>query len=198
MLNEVSDSGNKLTNLITRQALFEGGDYKTFSDNGGGLTTNGIEVTLQSQPLKNLQCELSLTYQKTEDEQLGGNDPAFSPTILGYLKLAYRVSDDIDFSLSGYYVGEMSSFFDVELKNPSAGAGSEQIGYVGKDADGYFVLGANFRMENLFSDGLYVNINVSNLLDETIRHPTTSLNKWADKGTIGEERMFFVTVGYEF
>ena len=58
---------------------------------------------------------------------------------------------------------------------------------LGEPVDGYFLLGANLRVRNLFGTGLYVKIRGSNLLDEDVFYPTTSNNTWATKGYIGLE-----------
>ena len=68
---------NSLTNLITRQALFVGGDYETFSDNGGRLVTNGVEMTVRARIADRLTLEPSGTFQATHDEGAGNRSDLF-------------------------------------------------------------------------------------------------------------------------
>jgi len=46
--------------------------------------------------------------------------------------------------------------------------------------------------------GLFIDVRVSNLLNEEIRYPVFSNNSWATLGTVGEDRTFLVTVGMKF
>lgn len=56
----------------------------------------------------------------------------------------------------------------------------------------------NLRIENLFLDGLYLNIRCSNILDADIRYPTFTNNQWATRGTLGHGRGFMVSIGWKF
>jgi len=62
----------------------------------------------------------------------------------------------------------------------------------------YFLLGTNFRVNNLIFDGIFFNFRISNLLNQKIIYPTDDQNKWANKGTFGNSRYFQATLGYKF
>ena len=113
---------NSLTDLITRQAEFVGGDYTTFSGNGGRLVTNGVEMTVQSRPVEGLGIELSATYQSTENEDAKDRSVAYSPNLLGYMRVLYSVSAKTSASLTGNYVDSMDPFYDITLVDPDLAA----------------------------------------------------------------------------
>ena len=46
---------------------------------------------------------------------------------------------------------------------------------IGDKSDKYFLLGANFRVDDIFK-GLYLNCRCSNLLDKEVRYPTSPRN----------------------
>jgi outer membrane receptor for ferrienterochelin and colicin len=69
---------------------------------------------------------------------------------------------------------------------------------IGNTVDGYTLLDVNYRWNNVFTKGVFVDLRVSNLLDEEIRYPAFTNNSWATLGTVGEDRTFFVTVGMKF
>ena len=189
---------NSLTDLITRQAEFVGGDYTTFSGNGGRLVTNGIEITMQSRLVEGLGVELSGTYQSTEDEDAVDRSVAYSPSMLGYMRALYSLSASTSVALTGDYVDSMQPFYDITLLDPDLGVKSEQKGRIGNGVDSYFTLGVNLRTEDFFYPGVYVNIRGSNLLDSTIRYPSFTTNAWADKGTLGTGRAVLATVGWKY
>jgi outer membrane receptor protein involved in Fe transport len=187
---------NTLENLITRVIEFdEDYNYQTWSANAGKMITTGVELTLNAEPFEDFRVELSGIYQKTKDKRVGYEDigAAYSPNFLGYLKAYYRTKK-FTFAVTGNYVGSMETFWDETIENPDGTFGAR----IGKKVDGYFVLGANLRIEDLFLRGLYLNIRCSNLFDEEIRYPTTTENPWATRGTIGYGRLFLVSLGYKF
>lgn len=197
----VSIFQNTLKNLITRDFLFveETGFWRSWSANAGKMVTNGIELTMTAEPIENFRVELSGTYQETKDKRPkykeAGVDVAYSPKLLGYLKASYR-SEYFTVALTGNYVGSMETFWDETIGDPEIlplpGA------RIGDKVEGYFVLGANLRIEDVLLDGLFLNIKCSNLLDEEIRYPTFTNNPWADRGTIGLGRSFLLSLGYKF
>lgn len=184
---------NILDNLIVRTVSAEAGSLTTHFTNGGKLVTNGAELTIQVRPMARLVAELSLTYQDTEDRRDGFKDieVAYSPHFLGYAKMAYQFTDRISFALTGTYVDEMQTEWDVRL-NDFAG------GRVGEEVDGYYLLGANLRVDDLFGTGCYFNLRGSNILDEEYRYPTYINNTWADRGTLGEPLQVLATLGMKF
>lgn len=187
---------NILENLITREFIFvpSTGAWRSWSSNAGKMVTNGIELTLTTKPVKNFKMELSGTYQKTDDkrDEFKDVDVAYSPNFLGYLKASYR-TDIFSLAVTGNYVGGMETFWEgsgPQEENPGA--------RIGDKVDGYFILGANLRFEDIFVDGLYLNLRCSNLLDEEIRYPTFTNNPWANRGTLGMGRSFLLTLGFKF
>jgi outer membrane receptor protein involved in Fe transport len=187
---------NTLKNLITRVIEFdEEYNYQTWSANAGKMVTNGVELTFNAELFENFSLELSGIYQKTKDKRAGYADinVAYSPNFLGYLKTYYRI-EKITLSVTGNYVGSLETFWDATIENPDGTFGAR----IGEKVNGYFVLGANLRFENIFLKGFYLNIKYSNLLDQEIRYPTTTGNSWATRGTIGYGRMFLVSLGYKF
>lgn len=188
---------NSLKNLITRVVVFEEDDiyYQTWSDNGGRMVTTGVELTLNAEPFNDFRMELNGTFQGTDNKRtrFENINVAYSPKLLGYLKAAYR-GYGFRVAVIGNYVGRMETHWDHTIKNPDDSFGAR----IGEKVGGYFVLGANLRLDDLFIDGLYLNIKCLNLLDEKIRYPTTTINDWLDKGTIGMGRSFLVSVGYKF
>lgn len=164
-----------------------------YNTNGGELVSNGLELSVQARPFEKFFADFSITYQKTEDERPGFEhiDVAYSPHILGYAKLAYKITDDITFALTGTYVDEMETAWDQTLNN---GAG----GRIGQAVDDHFLLGANLRVNNLFDTGMYLNIRGSNILDKEYQYPTYVNNTWADKGTPGAPMEYLLTLGYKF
>ncbi len=185
---------NTLENLVTRFLVFEP-NYLSWFDNGGKMITNGAELTLQTRPVKGLSLELSGTYQETKDKLLEDIDVAYSPKFLGYLKASYRYKK-FTLAVTGNYVGEMESYWDEAIENEDGTFGNR----IGEKVPGYFNLGANLRINDLCCyKGLYLNLRVSNLLDQEIRYPNyTSNNRWCDRGTLGHSRFFMLTLGYKF
>lgn len=185
---------NELENLITRVVeLDEQGNYKSWSGNAGEMVTNGVEVSVSSKLANGLQLELSGTYQQSEDERPGYEDIdlAYSPNFLGYFKAAYTFQQKYTVALTGNYVDEMETYWEISEQFPEGHR-------IGETTDPYLNVGANLRLENLLDKNLYLNIRASNLLDEEIHYPTTTTNSWADKGTIGEGLSFLITAGWKF
>lgn len=187
---------NTLENLVTRIVEFDAdNNYKTWFDSAGKMVTKGVELTLQTRPFKDFSLELSGTYQETEDKTEGFEniDVAYSPNMLGYFKASYRYKK-FTFAVTGNYVGEMETFWDETKTKPDGSFGNR----IGEKVPGYFNLGANLRIEDILMKGLYLNLRVSNLLDEEIRYPTYTSNAWANRGTLGHPRFFMLTLGYKF
>jgi outer membrane receptor for ferrienterochelin and colicin len=188
---------NTLKNLITRVVrIDDAGNYESFSDNAVKMVTNGAELTINTEPIEYLRVELSGTYQDTKDKTQGYENiaAAYSPKFLGYLKASF-LGVGFKISLTGTYVGPMETFWDKALQNPDGSIGE---GRIGDRVDGYFIMGANLRVDDLFVDGVFLNIKCSNLFDEDIRYPTFTNNPWAARGTLGFGRSFLVSLGYKF
>lgn len=182
---------NQLDNLIVRTNVVDPGAvgsdrYIMIMNNSGKMSTHGAELTLQLRPTKSWQVELSGTYQKTRDKKLD-MDAAYSPKFLGYAKAAYQINSNQTIALSGRYVGSMMPLYDESTQRR-----------IGNTVDSYTLLDANYRWNNAFIKGMFVDLRVSNVLDEEVRYPVFSNNSWATLGTVGEDRTFFVTVGMKF
>lgn len=186
---------NSLENLITRVVEFDdNGQYRTWSANAGKMITYGMELSLNLELLDKLRLELSGSFQKTEDKrpEYENIDVAYSPQCLGYIKMSYH-HEWFRLALTGNYVSSMETFWD-ETKSSTAGPGD----FIGKRAGSYLLLSANIRFDDLFLDGLYLNIHCANILDTDIYYPTFTLNQWAYQGTLGIRRSFILSLGYKF
>jgi outer membrane receptor protein involved in Fe transport len=186
---------NRLQNLLTRvMTLSSTGQYTSFLGNGGEWTTNGVELSLQAQPTKELQLELSATYQQTEDRQHPEREVSYSPHWLGQFKLGYQWTPKMSLGFTGYYVSSMESYFDPSLKNSDGSLGRR----IGNAVGDYLVVSANLRYKDWLTKGTFANLHVYNLFNQEIRYPTYTINSWENKGTLGWERSVMVTVGYDF
>jgi outer membrane receptor for ferrienterochelin and colicins len=186
---------NNFDNLVIRQSIqAPNGDYTNYFDNGGKLVTHGIEWMVQTKPLPNLDIELNVLYQKTKDKMLPDIEVPYSPNWLSQLKTAYYFNKNNSLALTGYYVGGMETYYDVTLKNPDGSHGR----HIGDSSSGYFLLGANLRLDKIFGKGGFLNLHAYNLLDKEVVYPAGTTNSWANKGTIGTGRTFTLSVGYEF
>ncbi|MCP5052238.1 MAG: hypothetical protein GY940_34035 [bacterium] len=88
----------------------------------------------------------------------------------------------------------METFWDETLSVTGTPSGAR----IGKRVPGYFSLSANLRLSDVFVNGFYINLRLSNLLDKEIRYPTFTNNAWADLGTIGRGRSWLLSAGYKF
>lgn len=190
---------NQLTNLITRVFTFDENNLYTGSrlDNAGRMVTNGMELSVKAEPIDNLSLDMSFSYQNTKDLRKGYENiyPAYSPNFLAYIKTKYQIDEKCVIAFSGHYVDAMETYWDAQ---PKIQGSLIPVGRIGNKVDGYFILDVNFRIENLFDTGMYVNLNCSNLLDTEIRYPAFTNTLWADKGTLGYGRFFQVGIGLKF
>jgi outer membrane receptor protein involved in Fe transport len=185
---------NRLDKLIYRTHFYDPSlsQYVTYQANVGKMVTNGIEFKFKYRKSMRLTGEISLTYQQTKDRRPGFEhiEPGYSPRFLGYIKGYILFNLDTSLGITGNYVGPMESYYDETLTPPKR---------LGDKVGGYFLLGANLRFMDIFDTKFFINMNVSNLLDQEIRYPTTSNNSgFAQKGTIGRGRTFLLTLGYYF
>jgi outer membrane receptor protein involved in Fe transport len=183
---------NMLDNLIYRTVFVEDDTVFYYYANVGEMSTHGVEMTIMSSPSRSIYVELSGTYQETKDKRPAFEDieVGYSPKFLGYLKVSFFFNQNISLALTGNYVDHMESYWDPTLPVP---------GRLGEKVDGYFILGANLRIRNLLGTGLFLNLRVSNLLDEEIHYPATAVNsQYASNGTIGRGRSLLLTMGWKF
>jgi outer membrane cobalamin receptor len=188
---------NSLDNLIVRMnELTTEGGYKTWTSNSGKMLTQGIEFSIEAEPINNLNINISDSYQKTNNKQSGYENitPAYSPKNLGYAKILYSFNNNISLSITGNYVGEMEALWDETIKNLDGSTGNR----IGKKTGEYFIFGANFRVDNLFYKGLYFSVKGSNLFDREVHYPVFTNNQWAVNGTIGEGVSVVFMLGIKF
>jgi len=188
---------NTLNNLITRVVQYnDEGGYQTWSDNAGKLNTLGTELRIMYKPINNLRLTLSGMYQETEDniDENNNIDVAYSPNFLGYFRFSYYISKKISFAFTGRYVDKMKTYWDKTIKNPDGHWGAR----IGESSPAYFIINTNLRIKDIFNKGLYLNLKISNLLDEEIRYPTFTNNSWAKRGTIDYGRRILITMGIKF
>ncbi len=191
---------NQLDNLIVEKSELVNNILRAWWENAGTMKTNGLEATFQFGDKSNLYGEISGVYQRTTDMSVVDTIASFSPEFLGYLKLSYQLKKQYTFSLLGNYVNKMEPYFNYtpifdQNENPTG----QYVGRTSQTVPAYMLIGINIRLQPDFLKGGYLNFNCFNLLNQEIYYPTFSINNaWADKGTLGDGRKFFVTMGYKF
>jgi len=188
---------NILDKLIFRTLLVVNDTVVSYHANVGEMATSGLELTLHYSPVKEFQLEFSGTYQDTNDQREGFKDiePGYSPKFLGYMKASYSFNKNVSLALTGNWVDKMEAYWDTTLKNDNGTYGRR----IGDPVDGYFLLGANLRVNRLFGTNLFLNFRGSNLLDQEVRYPADSNNSLlAPRGTIGRGISFLFTLGWKF
>jgi len=184
---------NQLEDLVIRDLEFQGGSLVSRNTNGGEVTTDGIEVIVNGNLTKRLFGELSVTLQDSENKINSDIEVGYSPKTVAHAKLAYK-NKNTTLAALGRYVGSMETQYDLTSQNANGSFGSR----VGNKVDGYFVLDLNYRQDNIYKK-MYVNLKISNVLDEEIRYPNNQeTNQLLDRGTVGAERMFIGTIGMKF
>jgi len=186
---------NELSNLITRMINFDDeGNYSTWNENAGKMTTLGGEITISSEFIKNLKIEMSGIVQRTTDYSPGMKkiDLAYSPQLLGYLKAFYNYKN-YSIGITGNYVSEMHTYYDQRPVNNGNG---EVIGRIGMKSPAYSVFNINLRINNFIINNTFLSLRVTNILDTEIRYPTFNNNDWMDKGTIGYGQSILLNFGY--
>ena len=186
---------NRLEDLISTKNLFNQltNEWEIYSISGGEMETSGIEFGLEIYPLKNLIMNISVTFQNSKDLRKGYEniEPGYAPNLLGYFDITYSFTEAITATLFGRYIGKTETYWATDT--------TPEKGYrIGAAIDPYLVLDANFRFNDIFIKGLFASLKVNNILDQDIRFPTTLTNDWAEKGTLGFNRGFYFTLGYNF
>lgn len=191
---------NKFDGLIVNQPYRDpvtGAWFAGFNENAGEFKTIGAELTVKAKPSRKFTLELSGIIQKTDDERDGYEDitVANSPKFLAYLKAVYNFSKNGSLALTGRYVGDMEPLWDWTIQNADGSFGSR----IAQTADGYFVIGANLRFNNLFKKGYFFSLSASNLFDTEYFFPSYSINAaWADIGLIGNGLRVMASFGKKF
>ena len=180
---------NQLVNLISRaNSTNSSGELEWYIANAGKISTTGIALSTVITPIDKLKFDLSVTYQKSKDIQAGNKELGYSPNILGYAKIFYNFHKKSVFSIIGRYVDDMYTKYDIKENQR---IGNEKV-------DSYFIIDLNLRFNNILNKGIYTSFKVNNIFDETIIYPTTENSLWADKGTIGLYRSFYINLGIKF
>jgi len=189
---------NELEQLQTRKGYTLNNNTFVFTDNSGKIETHGGEASIVFKPFKNFTSEVSASYQQSKDlsPERDTIDVAYSPQLLGYIKMVYGVGETRVFkncfiSLTGVYVSEMESYWNASNPNfvPSR---------IGPKTDAYFKLNANIKFTGLLKTGAYLSFHVSNLTNTTYSHPITMDITWANKNLPCPERQYYLTLGYTF
>jgi hypothetical protein len=195
---------NQLNDLISRINIVDENDnIYIISRNEGKNTTVGAELGIKFKPCEHFLLDARGIYQKSTDQRKGYEniDLAYSPTFLAYLNAIYTVKK-VDFSLSGRFVDKMQTAWNPnyidENQLPIVADNDIYNGRIGVESPTHFTLSANIRANELFNSGLYINLNMTNLLDEKIYYPTTLSNPQFDKGTLGFGRWVYFSLGYKF
>lgn len=211
---------NLLDNLINRFSSVDANGNSVYaSDNAGKVRTTGIELGLRATTRnRRLQADVSTSLGTSRDNTtyagFTGNiteaiDPdaqlSYSPSWLAYGKITYAITPYITGSLLGRYLDDIHA----GIYTPGLFE-SNQVQRIGETIPGYAVLNANIHVQklsaltgknkrNAFLNHIFVNFRISNLTNADVRYPTTGNNQaWADKGSPGFGRRFFITIGYRF
>ncbi len=196
---------NNLDNLISRTNYLNVDSTQEYSilSNVGELKSYGSEFIITTVPFSDLTIDMGLTIQKTIDQREGFEDISreFSPHLYGNIKIKYAIDEKYIFSLTGNYTSSMETHYrmvksisDIQPDVPF----QSYNGRIGQKTGDVVLLDANIRMNNLFNSKLYFNTRINNILNSTSYYPTTTLSKWADKGTLREYFRVWVTAGYKF
>lgn len=190
---------NNLDNLISVLLEFDesGTNWAPRRTNEGEMTTNGVELSINGNLSQNHSFEFGAVYQKTENFTSGRENQStgYSPNLLGYVKTTYNITLNSIISLTGKFVDEMETLWDVSKLNADGNLGAR----IAKKADNYFLLDASLRLNNLFDDNYYLSFRCTNIFNTDYLYPLyTSNSSWADKGTFGDSRKFMLTLGYKF
>lgn len=188
---------NRLYNLIKATNIydFETGTWDLYSANSGEMQTKGAELVISYQPMPKLYAQVSGIYQETEDLSVGYEDftTAYSPNTMVYASISYQPIKKLSLSCTYKYTGEMQS--EIVLNTDSSSPNWERIA---QPTSAFSVLNFNLRIKDIAVKNSFINMYVSNLLNTEIRYPTTTNNKWIDKGTLAPGRNILLTVGYKF
>lgn len=185
---------NSLSNLLVDELRFRpDGTVFTSLRASGEVETAGVDFLARRSFGENWSAELGGTYQNSDDKSHPNGLASYSPRLTLHGKLRYQ-QGDFSVAALGRYVGSLRSYFDKVAENEDETFGA----FWGESAGGYAVFDLNLRWENVVG-GLYANVKLSNLLDRTIRYPSSPINTGLlDLGTLGSGRRAQVTMGYRF
>ncbi len=190
LLTNFSIFYNNLHNIFTViYSTNDQGNVVNYATNLGKMSTTGCEAVLKLRPLFNWDVELSASYQNTKEETPGFEDMTvpYSPDLLLYFKSSFILDEKYIISANAHFTGSMEPDYSRKTKKR-----------IGQKTDAYFVLDANFRIEDFLLPDSYLNFKISNLFDSIIHLPVNSVNSFADKGLLNPGRSILVTLGYNF
>lgn len=190
---------NNLDNLISVILKFDdtGTNWVPRRSNECEMLPNGIELSLKGNLTDNFSYELGGIYQKAEDETVDRKDysPGYSPNFMGYIKSSYNFSSNLNLSITGKFVDEMETLWDIAKLNTEGNFGAR----LAKKVESYFLIDAGMRINKLFGDNYFLSVRCKNIFNTDYLYPLYSSNSgWADKGTFGDSRKFMMTLGYSF
>jgi outer membrane receptor protein involved in Fe transport len=193
---------NNVNNLISRTNTLQNGVMELFNTNSGKLQTIGSEFSLKLKPGPKISSTVSMVYQYSKNMQQGYENIKleYAPEILAYGTFSYNFYKKHTFSLSGYFVDEMETYWKPDK---SDGIGdtrtSEELikdgSRIGNRSPAYFVINANLRFNKLIWEKFYLYLYAYNFLDNKIVYPTTRSNDEFDLGTVGYGRSFNLGIG---
>ena len=192
--SNISIFQNDIKHIVQRSAVFDvdKNTYMNRIDNTGQWETRGIELSAQARLLNNWHFNGSLTVQETRDH-LNHISVGYSPNLLVKFKVYYE-NGPFNLALLSRYVDKMSAGYHL-LDHDNDPSTPPEIERIGDSVQGYYIMDANVRYN--MTNGLYMSINVSNLLGQEIRYPANELTEM-QKGLIGQGRIMMASVGYNF
>jgi len=186
---------NNVNNLISRTNQLSNGVMTLINTNSGKLRTYGIEFSTDWKIEQKLSLSCSYIFQYSQNKQKGYDtiDLEYAPKNLAYSTISYKFNKSSTIGLSGYYIGSMETYWRPDKITGVAG-GSR----IGEKAPAYFLMNLNIRLNDLFKKDIFCTFHVHNLLNTTVKFPTTTSNDEFEKGTFGYSRYFTIGVGYNF
>jgi outer membrane receptor protein involved in Fe transport len=187
---------NYLNDLIIRKYVYDTTEKAMYSvlANGENLRSSGIEMQVSIVPLRNLNIQLGGSWQQTRHQDADSLPVPYSPGKLGYFKVDYTPFSNVSASLTCQFVDRMKTGYD-----PYIGTSDTTMGaFIGRTSPAYANLSGNILINNLLTSNFYLNLHVTNILNQKQFYPTTNFNPWADKGTLRHNRFFMLTVGFRF
>ncbi len=188
--SNVSFFYNQLDKLIINDLVAIPGGFAAQNRNAGKIDTKGAEIRLQFAPNDRFDMEVSGMWQDSEDksENFGAFEVAYSPSILGYLKVGYDLTPNATLGVKGRYVDDMHALYSLSIP-----------GRIAPDVDSYFNLDLDLRFNKIAGSNYYIELLGKNVTDEDYLFPTFNLQSgWADKGLVGNGQYFQLSVGKVF
>lgn len=202
---------NNLSNLIQRVSSVDNAGNSVFtSQNAGTVNTIGFELGASFRNNRDFRADFNLNLNfsqnrftqeiitdsltnETEDREFSTVLP-HSPEVLAYMKLSKRISKRL-----GLWAGLNFRYLSRTVPDVSINEFGQRTPN-GAPIAGYTVTDLNLRLVALGKSGLlkrsYLRVQATNLTNSAIQYPTTGNNSsWANLGSPGFGRRFFVTLG---